>query len=85
MWDLGLYSCRLAGACCTPTLHPEACARTALAQPLALCPQPIIGRLSRTICCPQVVLAEKQQCPFTNQPLQFEQLKVRAGRGCWWC
>jgi hypothetical protein len=23
-----------------------------------------------------VVLAEKQQCPFTNQPLQFEQLKV---------
>ena len=28
----------------------------------------------------QVVLAEKQQCPFTNQPLQFEQLKVRRGR-----
>lgn len=26
--------------------------------------------------CVQVVLAEKQQCPFTNQPLQFEQLKV---------
>lgn len=24
----------------------------------------------------QVVLVEKQQCPFTNQPLQFEQLKV---------
>lgn len=24
----------------------------------------------------QVVLAEKQQCPFTNQPLQFEQLKL---------
>ncbi|PRW21070.1 Transforming growth factor beta regulator 1 [Chlorella sorokiniana] len=24
----------------------------------------------------KVVLAEKQQCPFTNQPLQFEQLKV---------
>ena len=24
----------------------------------------------------QVVLAEKQQSPFTNQPLQFEQLKV---------
>lgn len=29
---------------------------------------------------PQVVLAEKQQCPFTNQPLQFEQLKVRGER-----
>ncbi|KAL4855620.1 putative lysine-specific demethylase JMJ16 [Chlorella vulgaris] len=24
----------------------------------------------------KVVLVEKQQCPFTNQPLQFEQLKV---------
>ncbi|KAL4451372.1 hypothetical protein ABPG77_009444 [Micractinium sp. CCAP 211/92] len=24
----------------------------------------------------KVVLAEKQQCPFTNQPLQFEQLKL---------
>ena len=24
----------------------------------------------------KVVLAEKQQCPFTNRPLQFEQLKV---------
>ena len=24
----------------------------------------------------QVVLAEKQQCPFTNQPLRFEQLKL---------
>lgn len=24
----------------------------------------------------QVVLAEKQQCPFTNQPLQFEQVKL---------
>ncbi len=23
-----------------------------------------------------MVLAEKQQCPFTNQPLQFEQLKL---------
>jgi hypothetical protein len=23
-----------------------------------------------------VVLAEKQQCPFTNQPLKFEQLKL---------
>jgi hypothetical protein len=22
------------------------------------------------------MLAEKQQCPFTNQPLQFEQLKL---------
>lgn len=48
-------------------------------------PQLIIGPVFPPTGCPQVVLAEKQQCPFTNQPLQFEQLKVRAGRGWRWC